>query len=357
MIVRIIRYLTLTVTILMLATSPGCFSKAQRPAFYTMSDSLVDDFTISKLDPLTGTSDVWKKDNVYYLRDPVLSPDGQRVSYFKCIYDEVCDLWVAEANGRDERFLAGPFLPLLYAPPLSPQWSADGRHIAFRASMPESQKKEGLYVLSASSGRVVHSLVGRISFVWAPASPRIALIWQDREPLKNGLYIFDVESGAEDFVLPNHTERLLTEVMWLTDEEHVLVVAFNTGRPSNERIYLVSIDDGSFEEIPVHSADEALERYTYHLCIAPDGQRFAFKLSYDNSTEQGIVVMDLDTGDEQWIETPVGGNIAWSPDSKHILFDCISHSLPNEICLVSLDDGKISEIVVSKDQWIMDISW
>lgn len=357
MIIRTIRYLTLIVTILVFATSPGCFSKTQQPAFYTVSNSLVGDFTINQLDPLTGTSAIWKQDNVYYLRDPVLSPDGQRVSYFKCIYDEVCNLWIAKANGQDERFLAGPFLPLLYAPPGSPQWSSDGRYIAFQASMPENRKKAGIYILSASSGRIVHSLIGRISFVWVPSSSRIALIWQDREPLKNGLYIFDVESGAADFILSNHPERILTEVMWLMDKKHVLVVAFNTGLPSNERIYLVNIDDGSLEEISVHSADEALERYVSSPRIAPDGQRFLFGLSYAQSTEEGIVIIDLETGNEQWIETPVGGTIEWSPDSKYIMFDCISYSLPDKICLVSLDDGKLSEIVVSQDQWIRDISW
>lgn len=356
MLIRTVRYLILVMAGLVLATSPGCLPKTQRPAFYVIGAS-----TIGKFDPVNGIPTTWKEDPTHHLRGPALSPDGQWVGYFRCVLDEACDLWVAEANGQEERFLAGPFLPLLYAPPRSLQWSSDGRYIAFRAAMAESQKKQGVYILSADTGNIVHSLVGGNHLAWAPSSPRVALIWQDRDPpTENGLYIFDVENGEEDFVLQNHTERMLTEVAWLGDEEHVLIVARSTVSSSTYRVYLVNVNDGSLEEIPVRD-DTSNNRDIYSLQVAPAGQRLAFLFRYascDGDCRDDVVVINLDTHDEQWIETPVGSDLVWSPNGKCILFECAGPlEPPGKICLVSPDDGKVSEVVTSEDQPIWSLSW
>ena len=81
-----------------------------------------------------------------------VSPNGRHIAYSRTRegrFAHRTDLWVCDIDGKRPRQLTHD-----YATVMSPQWSPDGRWIAFSATLREGDAQTNLYVMDFASGRV-----------------------------------------------------------------------------------------------------------------------------------------------------------------------------------------------------------
>ena len=341
------------VMLIMITLSECAQAKTQRPILF--STYVNDAYAIVTVNPSKGDLLTWKENDQNALRAPILSPDGRQVLYFECRVEVQCDLRVAKLNGQADRRLAGPFLAPFWR---DIQWSPSGRHIALRALTADTQEKV-VYVLSVETGDIVRSFVEGQSFTWTSSS-QIAMIWQ-REPLKSGLYIIDVEQGEEKFILLNDPERLLTDIVGQVDKEHLLIIAHSSARQFVDRAFVLRVSDGSLEEIPIRN-DDGAKREIHYLQIAPSGKRLSFELDHlsrEGNQQESLALLDLETSEEYVFNIKVESYLLWSPDGRHILFTCggkAANRPKSSLCLASPDDGTVKRTFTG-ESIIWDLSW
>ena len=123
--------------------------------------------------------------------EPAISPDGKWVAYVSSVADAAkddynADLWMASRDGsrniRLTRTAEGES---------SPQWSPDGRYLAFLAARPADEADKDpltqVWVLNREGGEAerLTSFPGDVSeFAWSPDGRRLAVIAWDADSRK-----------------------------------------------------------------------------------------------------------------------------------------------------------------------------
>ncbi len=157
--------------------------------------------------------------------DPQWSPDGRRIAYVR---DD--ELWVTEVDGsRTTRVVAKP------GGALSPRWSPDGQQLAFlsrrrgwsqiwridapvpRRGRPASDPKPPTATAVTAPGIDVDA------FAWAPDGSRLAVVaaWETNDPETRQIATVELTGGAVR-VVAGH-DSLDTGVSWLPDESLLFV--------------------------------------------------------------------------------------------------------------------------------------
>jgi dipeptidyl aminopeptidase/acylaminoacyl peptidase len=211
--------------------------------------------------------------------EPEWSPDGRKIAYSrsdKC-HTEPTDLgcnriWTVNADGSDARRLIPRQVPGLLANRAvsfhAPTWSPDGRRIAYEQSIWESQRSN-LYVMNAdgSGRRRLTRLRNARSPAWSPDGAKIAF----------------------------------------------------THRPErgNREIFVLTLKTGKLRRLTRTTADESLPQWS------PDGRRIVYQ-RWDHQTleEDDVFVMNADgTGQRNLSRRPgLDGGPAWSPGGGLIAF-------------------------------------
>lgn len=243
--------------------------------------------------------------------NPKISPDGKRVVYEiqKTNWEDNAferNLWIADvATGESHALTSAK------KSSTSPEWSADGKWIAFLSDRPgqitgSPDGKKQLYVISADGGEAqqLTKLESDVdNFAWAPDSKRIAYSASDVEPkaLKDRK-----EKYGDYFVV--HSEYQMT---------HIWTIEIPSGGASPaEPKRLTDGDKFSVGE----------------FSWSPDGTRIAFSAQKDpdlisSETADIYVVSVSDSVVKKIVSTPgPDRNPQWSPDGKNIAFETTAGS-------------------------------
>jgi dipeptidyl aminopeptidase/acylaminoacyl peptidase len=314
--------------------------------------------------------------------EPDFSPDGEFLVYAVTTIDvkadrRQSDLWRVRYDGRDR-------VQLTQTPASDesrPQWSPDGRGIAFLADRGGEEATTQVWLLPAQGGearRLTDFAGGVEDYVWAPDGAHLAVIAWDAElpagvdkpkhapPIvtaryqfkedvtgylgarRKHLYLFDVASGRSELLTPGeHDEQLPA---WSPDGRTIAYVTKRGADPDrhlNYDIYLVEPRAGAPERQLTRFQGSDLDPYwESRPAWSPDSRRIAYLQSGADKwiyyAPWQLAVVDVATG-AATLPAPIDRCFTkprWAPDGRSI-YVLIEQSRVTNLSQVSWPAGKV----------------
>jgi dipeptidyl aminopeptidase/acylaminoacyl peptidase len=317
--------------------------------------------------------------------EPAASPDGRLIAYSLTTTNAAADkqqldLWrVGWDGGRSEQ--------LTHTPESSewlPQWSSDGRWLAFLADRGGDDAKTQVWVMPAAGGearQVTKFPDGVEDFVWSPDGTRLAVIAADPEraagapkpknppPIvicryqfkedgngyltdrRNHLYVVDVAGGnATQLTRGDHDEQLPS---WSPDGRTIAYVTKRGADPDrhlNYDIYLIAPEAGATEQQLTSFAGSDLDPYwKSRPSWSPDGKRIAYLQSGEDKwiyyAPWQLAVIEVASG-KSAIPAPIDRAFTkprWAPDGRSVL-SLIEHNRVTHLSRIDVSTGKVTPL-------------
>ena len=249
------------------------------------------------------------------LSEPVISPDGKWVAYVSSVADVTkdafnADLWMASRDGsRNLR------LTRTEEDESSPQWSPDGRYLAFLAARPADAKDKNpvtqIWLLDRDGGEAepLTAFPGPVSeFAWSPDGGRLAVIAWDADSRKTA----DPAATAPPIVIDRYYFK--EDYTGYVGPEHKFLYLFDMATRKAERLTAASKD----ESRPSWSPDGRALAFLGREDADPDrGSRFTLFVAEPKpgAAPRRLVEFQGENGDSSWMSTP-----QWSPDGTRIAY-------------------------------------
>ena len=317
--------------------------------------------------------------------EPAASPDGRLIAYSVTTTNvtedkQQSDLWrVGWDGGRSEQLTHTP-----ESSEWQPQWSSDGRWLAFLADRGGDDAKTQVWVMPARGGearQVTKFADGVEDFVWSPDGTRLAVIASDPEradgapkpknppPIvirryqfkedgtgyltdrRKHLHVVDVASGhATQLTRGDHDEQLPS---WSPDGRTIAFVTKRGADPDrhlNYDIYLIAPEAGATERQLTSFAGSDLDPYwESRPSWSPDGKRIAYLQSGEDKwiyyAPWQLAVIEVASG-KSAIPAPIDRAFTkprWAPDGRSVL-SLIEHNRVTHLSRVDVSTGKVTPL-------------
>lgn len=210
-----------------------------------------------------------------------VSPDGKRIVFSGQSKKDTTwhnQIWTLAIDGGKPKQITSTPENIINRIPC---WSPDGKSIAYIRANADSINYKGftevnICMISANGGnpKVLTSDTDSVKFcpiAWSPDGKYIAYFSKDTTSLRAGiLKILSLNDGVSRVLAKFKMAHIHKEIAWSPDSKRI---ALNYGSGSYSKVIrIISIDDGSFEDIKTGLKDVKM----YHLDWSPDGERFVF---------------------------------------------------------------------------------
>jgi len=245
---------------------------------------------------------------------PTFSPDGARIA-FDAAAAGPRRIWITDARGRNPQQLTTDASEAVSH--VSPKWSADGRHIAYRRVERTRGDIEVIDVDSRVSIPLTNDAVSDTDPAWSPDGRYVYFssqrgagfnVWRvalpgpdvaDRSPEQ-------VTAGAGDDMQPSVSpdgKRIAFAVLGM-----------------NSDIWRMPLDPATGAAKGAPEALIATTRVDSRAAVSPDGKTVAF--NSDRLGDMNIWLHSMDDGSERQLTTGPGGDYQanWNPDGKSLVF-------------------------------------
>lgn len=286
----------------------------------------------------TGTGDVWSVtvENGHVRGAPALVKPNfgplNRVrlvngTLYHMVRSEVSEVYLASIDPEKGILLgaAAPAKPYATSANFAPDWSPDGRFLAYRvmegAGDPWSHPRAQIAILDLATGqeRVLLPSIASIDPndgpKWSPDGKSLLVIGRQQTP-DAGVHLVDVASGKTTTVLKVPKGQYLLRAVWARDGRSIL---YPTGSP--QRIVRRELASGA--EVELLRLDSPVG--AMRIGVSPDGRTLAFTRREPGDKPIHVLsLMPTDGGPARELyRTAPGqglGPFAWSPDGRYVYF-------------------------------------
>ncbi|HEY3988795.1 MAG TPA: S9 family peptidase [Acidobacteriaceae bacterium] len=244
--------------------------------------------------------------------DPKVSPDGKQIVYTVTRVDaeddkNVSELWMVDWDGSNN-------LQLTYGTESasSPEWSPDGRYLAFTSSRPGKAKGSQVWVLDRRGGEARQATDVKQDlndYRWSPDAKQLLLTLREKDEPES-----DDKNAKPKPPKPIVIDRyhFKQDIEGYLTDKHAQLYLFEI---ATKKLTKLTSDPGKYEE---HEAE-----------WSPDGTMIAFVSNQsqpdpDRVANDDVFVVDAKAGSTPRRLTTFPGEdhgpLAWSPDSKLIAY-------------------------------------
>ncbi len=240
--------------------------------------------------------------------DPVPSPDGAKIAYYKS-----AEVFVMDVDGSDKRNLTRN-----RAFDCCPVWSPDGRLIAFYGVRGGVRAESDILVVTAD-GRNLRNLTRTpttfdSSPVWSPDGTRIALVSSGLEDHPD-IYVMNVDGGERRNLTRNPAVDWYP--VWSPDGTKIAFQSRGRSEHGSTDIVVMNADGSNQTDLTPDWYPQARPAWS------PDGSKIVFQ-GYGTLGNNDIYVMNADGSGKENLtpETPYRGegSPAWSPNGRQIAY-------------------------------------
>jgi Tol biopolymer transport system component len=288
--------------------------------------------------------------------DAAWSPDGQQIAV-----ERSNQIWIMNADGSEPRKISDQSVRFL-------DWSPDGSRIAFQ-SLPITDQRNGwdLWVMQTDGSNAQNITEDPTWFEenpeWSPDGRFIAYDASTDMSGASNLFVLDLETGNRQVIVEGGNNL---EPMWVpgamadvTDEGLLLVedkMAMQTiGFVYEDAVWTIQADGSTVQRL----TDPAQIGKTLAFAWSPDGTRMAL-LAQQTDASPRLLSLDLASGDiSVLLEEVQGVKVAWSGEKLIVLLseapsvDLSGYVWENKLLILDLVTGQAETITAEDDDWLM----
>jgi Tol biopolymer transport system component len=249
------------------------------------------------------------------------------------------DVYVASVNFETGKMISPPApVPQPYLGLNdSPQWSRDGKYLAYlaqREANSRAERRNILAIRSADTGKVrelkpdLKLLNSNSNFtqpLWSPDSASLLVNGIDMQG-RGGIYRIDARNGnASPVVLDDPGTQKVFALAWSRDGR-TLYLNRASAKSSVQALVARDLQSGQEREILRREGPPDYATLGW-VALSPDGRLLAIT-AFDKSTQSGsLLVIPAEGGQpRELLRTPASGPeqlgawVEWSPDGKYVIF-------------------------------------
>ncbi len=305
-----------------------------------------------------STSNLLQSEDIFaleYVKDPQISPDGDKVVYVRSSYDIMTDkgkqsLWLYDVK-------TDMHTPLFadehtYS---SARWSPDGTRIAFSSNRSGSSQLH-MYWLEQNKTALLTQLPKSVSNLsWSPDGKHLA-------------FTMSLPEGKSDFVksvkLPTKPKGAKwSEPVTVIDKARYQADGRGFLEPSFNHVFVLPADGGSARQLTLGDF-----QHTGPLSWKPDGSELVYSSDQHpeweyRTTESDLYAINVNTGIQTQLTDLPGREYqaTYSNDGKRLAFisrdnDTVPY-VNSQLAMLELDSGNVNQLSNNFDRSVADYAW